>query len=269
MKTRRLESATRRAALAALSTVSALAASAPAFAEDPVPDGRWRGSGGAGLAFASGNTRSTTFNANLSAAALTDSDKWSYYGQALYGRAKVNGVTSTSANLEKLGGRYDRNLTYEVYAFGGLDFEHDQITFIDLRSVVSTGLGLHVVRTEHNTWDVFSGVTYKFDHYLQPGIVIADAQRIYYTAPEFTVGEESNHKLTETTTFKQKFQAYEDLRSTGAYRAEFDAGLAVSMSRALQLTVALQDRYTSIAVSPVLKNDVLLTAGVAYKFGPQ
>jgi putative salt-induced outer membrane protein YdiY len=257
------------AALAALSAVTALSASVPARAEDPVPDGQWRGSGGGGLAVASGNTRSTTLNANFSAAAITDSDKLSYYGQALYGRAKINNVTSTSANLERLGGRYDRNLTYEIYAFGGLDFEHDQITLIDLRSVLSTGLGLHVVRSDHNTWDVFGGLTYKYDHYLQPGVVISDSRRIYYTAPEFTVGEESNHKLSDTTTFKQKLEAYEDLRSTGAYRATFDAALAVAMSKTLQLTVSLQDRYSSIAVAPVLKNDVLLTAGVAYKFGPQ
>jgi putative salt-induced outer membrane protein YdiY len=250
-------------------TLCALLASAAALAEDPVPDGQWRGSGGAAASLASGNTRSESLNLNVSAAAITDQDKISYYGQSLYGRARVNGIDSTSANLDKLGGRYDRNLTYDVYGFGGLDLEHDQLTLIDLRTVASLGLGLHVVRSDKNTWDVFSGFTYKIDHYMHPGVVVSDENRIWYDAPEFTVGEESNHKLSQTTTFKQSLQAYEDLRSPGAYRAEFDAGLAVSMTKTLQMTLTFQDRYSSIAVSPVLKNDALLTAGVAYKFGPQ
>ena len=252
-----------------LSTLALAAASTPAWADDPKPDGQWRGTGGASLSLAQGNTRSESLNLNFTAAAITDQDKWSYYGQALYGRAKVNGLNTTSANLEKLGGRYDRNLTYDIYGYGGLDFEHDQLTLIGLRSVASLGLGYHVIRSDTHTWDVFNGLTYKADKYLEPGQVVGGSERIWYTSPEYEIGEESNHKLTQTTTFKQSLTAYDDLRNTGSYRAEFDAGLAVSMTKTLQMTLTFQDRFSSIAVSPVLKNDALLTAGVAYKFGPE
>ncbi|HUN94155.1 MAG TPA: DUF481 domain-containing protein [Burkholderiaceae bacterium] len=255
--------------LASVSCIAAALACGAARADDLVPDGQWRGSGTAALSVASGNTRSETLNLNMNAAAVTDSDKLTYYGQALYGRAKANGLTSTSANLERAGGRYDRNLTWEVYAYGGLDFTHDQITLIDLRSVVAGGLGYHLVRATDNRWDVFSGLTYKVDRYLEPGVVINDELRTHYEAPEVEVGEESVHKLNATTNLHQRLDFFEDLHSPGAYRAQFDAGVDVAMTKRMQLTVALQDRYSSLAVSPILKNDVLLTAGLTYKFGPQ
>ncbi|MES1981113.1 MAG: DUF481 domain-containing protein, partial [Pseudomonadota bacterium] len=123
-----------------------------AMAEDVQLDGHWRGSGGAAL---SGNTRSQSLSLNADAARATADDKLSLYGQILGSRATANGVTTTSANQWKAGTRYDRNISSDVFSFAGLDFNHDQIQQLSLRSVVSGGLGYHLIKTPANKWDIF------------------------------------------------------------------------------------------------------------------
>ena len=89
------------------------------------------------------------------------------------------------------------------------------------------------------------------------------------SSPELILGEESTHRLTETTSFRQRLVLFPNLRDTGEYRAIFDAGLAVAMNKTMNLTLSFQDRYDSLATSPAKQNDTLFIAGVNVKFGAQ
>jgi putative salt-induced outer membrane protein YdiY len=61
-------------------------------------------------------------------------------------------------------------------------------------------------------------------------------------------------KLTENTTLKQRLIVNRNLGSEG-YRAAFDASLLVAINTTISLTVSVQDRFNSIAETPVQKND--------------
>jgi putative salt-induced outer membrane protein len=224
-------------------------------------DGQWRGSLGAGASVTSGNTRSTSANLNAEAIRLTSGDKTRLYATAVYG--KNNGVES--ANLLRGGGRYDYDLSTRVFAFGGIDMERDKIGNLKSRFAPSVGLGYHVIRNANTTFDVFGGIGYVQDDFFRP-VVIDGSLRNDYGRAELLLGEESTHKISNTTSFRQRFVMYPNLDNTGEYRAVFDAGLAVAMSSRMSLTVGLVNRYNSDPGPGVKKSDTLFVTGIAVKF---
>lgn len=224
-------------------------------------DGQWRGSIGAGATVSTGNTRSTSANLNAEALRLTNVDKWRLYGTALYG--ENNGTQS--ANLLRAGARYDYDLTPRIFAFGGIDTERDKIGNLKYRLAPSVGAGYHVIKSAATTFDVFAGVGYVQDKFYRP-VTIDGTLRSDYGRAELLLGEESTHKISSTTSLRQRFVLYPNLDNTGEYRSVFDAGLAVAMTNSLSLTVGLVNRYNSDPGPGVKKSDTLFVTGVAMKF---
>lgn len=223
-------------------------------------DGAWRGSIGAGATVSSGNTRSSSFNLNAEAIRATKNDKTRVYATSLYG--KNNGVQS--ANLIRAGGRYDYDMTPNVFAFGGIDLERDKIGNLKFRWAPSVGLGYHVIKNDTTTFDIFGGVGYVNDDFYTP-VLLNGKVRDSYGRVELLVGEESTHKLSESTSFRQRLVVYPNMDNKGEYRAVFDAGLAVAMSSKLSLTAGLVNRYNSDPGPGVKKSDVLFVTGIAAK----
>lgn len=244
-----------------LAAAIALAAAGTVHAQTTLkPDGVWRGSLGAGLSITEGNSKTTSLNINGEGIRLTDRDKARLYGTALYG--KNNGVESS--NLLRFGGRYDYNLTTNVFAFGGIDFERDKIGNLKLRTAPSVGLGYHVIKNPNTTFDVFGGVGYVDDRFYNP-VLINGSVRSSYGRAELLLGEESTHKLSESTSFRQRLVIYPNLDNGGELRSTFDAGLAVAMSSRLSLTVGLVNRYNSDPGPGLKKNDLFFVTGIAMK----
>lgn len=223
-------------------------------------DGQWRGSIGAGASVSSGNTRSTSVNINAEALRATQNDKTRIYGTGLYG--KNNGVQS--ANMLRAGGRYDYDMTPKVFAFGGIDFERDKIGNLKFRWAPSVGLGYHVIKSESTTFDIFGGIGYVKDDFYTP-VLLNGSVRDSYGRAELLIGEESTHKLSDSTSFRQRLVIYPNLDNKGEYRGVFDAGLAVAMSSKMSLTVGLVNRYNSEPGPNIKKSDMLFVTGIAAK----
>jgi putative salt-induced outer membrane protein len=222
------------------------------------PDGMWHGTGGLGLSSSSGNGSSTSLSLTANLAKETSTDKATVYGAILNGRSKSGNVTTKSADLARLGGRYDFNLSPQLYGFAGGELEKDGIQNLSLRATVNGGLGYKVIRNETTAFDVFGGLGYSRYDYKAP---LADK-----SGAELILGEESSHKLSSTTTFKQRFVVYPSFKSANGYRATFDAGVAVALSGNLQATVNLASTFNSKVSAGVDKASTLLLVGVAYKF---
>lgn len=223
-------------------------------------DGVWRGSIGAGASIINGNSRSSSYNLNTEAIRLTKNDKTRFYATGLYG--KTNGVQS--ANLIRGGGRYDHDLTPQVFGFGSVDLERDKIGNLKYRVAPAVGLGYHVVKNDNHTFDVFAGVGYVHDEFYTPKL-IAGSTRSKYGRPELLIGEQSAHKITDSTSLRQSFVVYPNLDDRGEYRSVFDAGLAVAMSSKVSLTMSLVNRYSSDPGPGVKKSDTLFVTGIAAK----
>lgn len=253
--------------------VPAVAVPVPLAPPEPlVAAGRWDGDFNAGFSLSAGNTDSQSLNLGLDSSYQRPDDKLALSAQYLESRARsvTNGVVTTSitALQWRLGGRYDRDITPREFGFVGLDFSHDRIRQLDLRSVLSSGLGRHLVKTRDDQWDVYGGLTYREDLYGGSGVLINDVLQTRMETTEVLLGQESSHQLGGTPArLRQKFVLYPSLFTDKGTRATLDAGLTLDLHKSLSLSVKLQGRYDSLAQAPAEKYDLLFITGLSVKFG--
>ena len=235
------------------------ALSGSAFAQTAtVPDGLWRGALGAGLSAASGNTDSVTYTINGDIVKQRTWDKLSGYVQGVYGRRDVDGRTERSADQQRGGILYNRDYTERRFVFGALDLERNKLINLNLRSVVATGVGYHVIKRPDLTFDVSTGPAYNIENY----------SALNREGIEWLIAEESTHTLSQTVSFRQRLGVYPSLKESGEFRAVFDAGLVFKVARSWAATVTLNNRYQSNPLPGVKQNDLLLVTGIQYVFNP-
>lgn len=244
-------------ALTAVTFALALAAaSLPARAQDR-PDGLWHGDASLGGTLSRGNNDSLTLSVQGNLNRVTAADKIGLYGVGNYGRAKVDGERSTTADLLRVGGRYDFNLGENLFSFGAAEGETNKAgAGVSNRYSVNGGLGLHVLRSEDHSFDVIAGLGFTDTRFID-GETDRGAQAL--------LGEESHHKLSETTSFNQRL-TYHPSSGDLSTRVNFDANLATQIAGGWTLNTGLSSRYNSVVPEGLKKTDNLLTVGFGYKF---
>lgn len=240
----------------------ALATAGAAHAQATVkPDGQFRAALGLGASLSSGNSKATNLSLVGDGVRATSNSKWSLYGTMQYARSGGN----TTADQLRLGTRYDQDLSAALFGFGSLDFERNRFANLALRSQLGAGLGWHVIQNDSTRFDVFGGLAYTSDKY-KTAMVVDGRSRDSYGYVSMLLGEESTHKLTETTSFKQRLTVVPNLKNRGEFRANWDAGLAVAMSKTMNLNVGFAYAHNSEPGPGRKATDTLLTTGVSVKF---
>lgn len=223
-------------------------------------DGQWRFAIGAGGSASRGNSSSTSINVSGQAVRATAYDKIDIAGRGLYTKSEGE----TTAENAGLTGQYNRDFTPRFFSFGKLDALRDEPANISARWSVFGGVGQHVIRSDANTWDISAGLGYTHDSYVDP-TVVSDELRSSYGRAEALLAEESTHKLTETTSLRQKLTVFPNLRESGNVRAVFDAGISVAMTTRLALTAGLTYRYDNDPGVGLKKGDTLFVTGIQFK----
>lgn len=225
------------------------------------PDGQWRYLLTAGANFSSGNNDAATLNLAAEGARQTAIDKWTWGAKA--DRARSNDVDT----VERSGLRtqYNRDFSLDWFAFGSGEWLRDRLANIDARYSVASGVGRHIWSDESGFFDVSGGIGYSQDRYITPTEVAGETRR-RYGRMEVVLSEESSHKLTDTTSLRQKFSLIPDLRDSGRYRAVLDMGLTVAMTQAVNLTAGLNHRYDSDPGTGLKKTDTVFVTGVSMRF---
>lgn len=225
------------------------------------PDGKWRALFNVGVTHASGNANATTATAKIDAVRATDDDKWTLTGETL--RAKSEGVTS--GHRDRAGARYDWNLSPRVFSLASLDLERDTVAALDRHVLVAAGLGYKFFDRDDLSFNVFGGLGYADDRFLEPRQAGGEL-RTRYSRPTVLLGQESSHRFSETTSATQRLVVTPELERPGYYRAQWDASLQVAMTSTISLSVGLNVRYDSEPGAGLKKTDTLLTTGIALKF---
>ena len=220
------------------------------------PDELWHGNVAIGGAFASGNTNSKVLTGAADATRATAADKINLFGNVNYGRSKVDGVETTTADQVRGGGRYDYNLSDAMFVFGGADGETNKAAGLDSRLNLDTGVGYKVIHDATTTFDVFGGLGWSHAKFTD-GTTGKGATAL--------LGEESTHKLSDTTTFKQRVEFHPGGHDIGNL-ATLDAGLATAISGGWTLNTGLTVHYASKVPAGLKSTDSLLTVGFGYKF---
>jgi putative salt-induced outer membrane protein len=239
------------------------ATASPAWAQVTVkPDGALRAVVGFGASLSSGNRAADSFSLTAEAVRATDDDKWTFGAKAQ--RANSQGVKT--AELLRGGVRYDRNLEgAATFWFAGLDLERNTFANLNLRSQASGGMGLHVIKSGEHTLDLFGGASYTTERYVNSTPQGGDPRKSNGLAGLF-LGEESTHKLGASTEFKQRLSFVPNLTHERDYRLNWDANLAVAMSRRTHLTVGLSVVRDGDPAPGRKATDTLLTTGVSVRF---
>lgn len=247
--------------LLAAALLGGVLVSGPARAQATLkPDGQWRHAIGIGLSYASGNSESSTLTINADGVRQTDHDKWSWYGKAL----RAENDDETTGDQIGLGTRYERDINARVFGFGQGEYLRDRPANLSQRTSVGAGLGYHVFKSEELNWDVFSGLGYTHDRFVTPTI-IADETRGSRGYAELLLGQESNHQVSSTSTFRQRLVIFPNLSDSGEFRAQFDAGLAVAINDTMSLTATLTYRYNSDPGVDIENGDLLFVTGISAK----
>ena len=225
-----------------------------------IPDGQWRYLLTAGANVSSGNNKAGSMNLAAEGAQQTPDDKWTWSAKA--DRAQNAGVATT----ERYGLRtqYDRDLSPDWFGFGSGETLRDKLANIAARYSLASGLGRHVWREDQSYFDVSVGLGYSHDRYVTP-TDIRGTPRGTYGRLELVLTEESSHRLTDTTSLRQKFSLYPDLRESGRYRAVLDTGLTVAMTEALNVTAGVGYRHDSKPGPDIKKGDAMFVTGVSFR----
>lgn len=226
----------------------------------PKPDGAWRGSLGANVSSASGNNESVSAGLNADAVRQREHDKLVGFVQSLYGRRETNGVSELTASRFRAGTRYDRDFSDLIYGFVGYDVEKNKLNDLKWRHSPSAGAGLHLRKTETFTFDVFAGYSHNREQ------LYSGTKRSF---DEGVIGEETTHKISDSTSLRQRLTLFPNLTDSGEYRVVFDASLLMPLVERWNLTVNLSARYQSNPPLGVQKSDTLLFTGLQYSWGPK
>jgi len=217
----------------------------------------WNGGLDFGYSLSTGNTRTNTMALGANLNRRTRRDKTSLYAAYINAKNKNKGVTETTANAIRGGGRYEIGLTSRLFAFGFADFEHNQIQLLDLRAVLGGGLGYSLVKNERTEFQLFGGGSYNHENF---------SDGIKRNSGEILVGEDLSLKLSDRVLFRERLQFFPNLTNTGEYRITFDSSLNTKLTKWLSWQVTASNRYLSNPVPGSKNNDLLLTTGIGVSF---
>ncbi len=217
----------------------------------------WTGGANVSFALTRGNSQTKTLALAFTADRKTLNDHLGLYANSVYATNDAPLASpSLTADAVQGGARYDHNLTSRVFGFAAGDFQTDALQLLDLRSVFTGGLGYHLIKREHTTFDLLGGANYTREKYDTFSRDVAG----------LTLGEELATRLGASTDLIEKLYFFPDLSETGEYRATFNFGTVTKINSWLGWQNAFGDIYVTNPPVGTRQNDIVMTTGLHFTF---
>ena len=213
-----------------------------------------------------GNANQLSLALNGNAVRATLLDKHTLGGSATYTRSRLGRVDKTTVSRWAVFGQHDRNLTPRVFAHVKLGLEADPVVNLMLRRVPAVGLGYKFIDTPQTSFNVFWGAAHSMDRYDVPQS-IAGVSGLRFSRGSLYVGSEASHTLTGGTQLRQRLEVYSGVLGDRAVLVRLMTGVAVPLTRTLNLKVRLTDSYDSRPPAGIRRNDLGVFTGVQLRFG--
>jgi len=255
-----------------LATAAALLATQAAtlvWADDappPPPQHEWIGKGQFGFLDSKGNSTGESINGAFDVARYDGDWKNAVHVEGFYGKSG----DIVSAERWVVTEQTDYTITAQLFAFGGLRFEHDQFDGFVYQASVTTGLGYKLLDTESDKLTVQAGPGFRR---LRPETINKDPsgsgavdERIPQDAESeavATVGVDYAHAFNKATTLSNKLLV--EYGSSNTLTTD-QITLAVKMSNKLALSVGYQFTDNSAPPEPLKKVDTVTTVNLVYSF---
>jgi len=223
----------------------------------------WEGGVNVGFGLTAGNSETKNLALAFTGTRTGLHDKLSLYAGSVY---ETNGLappgTRVTANTNKGGARYDRDITPRLFAFVNADFFTDALQDLNLRSVFGGGLGFHAIKTANTTLDFLGGIAYTRENYTQ----LAPLPHLIHNFAAAQIGDEFMRKWRGSTVITQKAYFFPDFSDAGEYRATFDLGTVTKINKWLGWQNTFGDVYVTNPPEGKKKNDLVFTTGLNVTF---
>ena len=231
----------------------------------------WNGGLNLGFALTRGNSQTKNLSIAFNAVRKGFHDKLTLYTNQVYATndKPVPPLTTgvTTANAIGGGARYDHDFAPRVFGFVNGDFYHDALQFLDLRSTLGGGIGLHAIKSDATTLDLLAGANYTHESYAaftdSSGNPVDSISRSFAA---LTLGDAFTHKVGKGTLITQNFFFFPDMSDTSQYRGTFNFGTVTKLNKWLGWQNSFADVYVSNPPAGTKKNDLQLTTGVSFTF---
>jgi putative salt-induced outer membrane protein len=247
-------------------TLLALAPSVAALADEapPPPQGVWIGKGQLGFLSSHGNSDAESLNANVDVLRYDGAWKNEIYVGGLYG--KNSGIVS--AERWETRGQSNYTISGDLFAFGGLRYEHDLFDGFQYQASVTGGLGYKLMNTNDTKLTAQVGAGYRR---LRPEIIDKDDTGLVISRTPLdatgdaiaTVGVDFSHAFTKTTTFTNKFLMEAGSSDTLLHD---DLALTVKMSDKLALSIGYGITDNTKPPAPLKKLDTVASVNLVFGF---
>lgn len=223
----------------------------------------WNGGVTIGFGLTAGNSETKNLALAFNGVRTGLHDKLSLYAGSVYSTNDLApAATRVTANTNRGGARYDRDITPRAFGFVNADLSTDALQDLNLRQVYGGGMGLHAIKNDTTTLDLLGGVVYTRENYTQ----VAPLPRLIHSFAAGQIGDEFMHKIAKSTVITQRAYFFPDFQSSGEYRATFDFGTVTKFSKWLGWQNSLGDVYVTNPPTGKKKNDVVFTTGLNVTF---
>ena len=223
----------------------------------------WTGGVNVGFGLTAGNSETKNLAVAFNGVRTGLHDKLSLYAGSVYSANDLaTAATRVTANTNRGGARYDRDITPRLFGFVNTDFFTDALQDLNLRSVVGGGLGFHAIKRPDTTLDILGGINYTRENYTQ----LAPLPRLIHNFAAAQIGDELMHKIGKSTVVLQRAYFFPNLSDSGEYRATFDFGTVTKISKWLGWQNTFGDVYVTNPPTGKKKNDVVFTTGLNVTF---
>ncbi len=233
---------------------TSLAEDATAAAVKPPekPKDAWAVTLGLGISLTRGNSDTSLYTADAVGVKKWDQNELSLHAFGSYGENQGNqNVGNAGFNAQ-----YNRLFGDRWYGYGRFSAFEDSVSDIDYRFTVGAGAGYYLIKNDKSlfsaevgpgyVWQKLAGVTDDF-------FTIRFAQKFEY-------------KFSKTAKVWEEVEYLPQVDDFGNYILNSVVGVAAGIYGNLQLQVKAMDTYQSRPAAGRDKNDLQLTAGLAYTF---
>lgn len=267
----------------------------------------WHSSVSADLALSRGNSETSTLTASGRVTRLGRRDKTGIFGSYVFSTVGSGADAVTTARGSRGGARYDHDIVGPLYGFGFSDAENDPLQLLDLRLVLGGGIGTHLLNTTASQLNVFGGLSYARDAYVEqtseptattiegsttgppvtppgqggtpPGRSGVKPTRggtppsvvrtsLSRSLTEFVVGHDLTHQLSSGLSVSESFAIFPAIGDFQDYRVSFDVTLWAQINAWLQWNLNVSDRYLHIPpAGGAVQNDTFVSTGLGITFG--
>lgn len=222
----------------------------------PCAAAQYTGKGEAGLAFADGNTDSSTANARVAVSRKSSRTEYTAGAAGLY--VRTDGDTTArrwESDLQTRQNFYRQNFWYL-----GVRYEEDRFSGFDYQGLVTSGVGRRFIDNDQTKLLLQLGAGYKFWNNLLN--MSEDSPTSKEHDITFVSSLEFQHAITNTTTLRNKFGG--EFNSGNTF-LQNEVGVAVKMTNRLALSLAYALRRNTDPADGFRKTDTLTTANLVYE----